>query len=65
MFVYMWFEIFINIFTFSGYSKATQKHRVSWLQSVSTAGTCSLVNRQGIYEFFHPRFMLKNVQCVI
>ena len=52
MFVYLWYEIFINILTFSGYSKASQRQGVSSLQSVSTAGTRSLGNRQGIYEFF-------------
>ena len=37
-----------------GYSKASQRQGVSSLQSVSTAGTRSLGNRQGIYEFFLP-----------
>ena len=54
MFVYLWYEIFIDILTFSGYSKASQRQGVSSLQSVSTAGTRSLGNRQGIYEFFLP-----------
>ena len=54
MFVYLWYEIFIDILTFSGYSKASQRQGVSSLQSVSTAGTRSLGNRQGIYEIFLP-----------
>ena len=56
MFVFLWYEIFLNILIFSGYSKATQRQGVSSLQSISTAGTRSLGNRQGIYEFFRTRF---------
>ena len=63
MFVYLWYEIFINILTFLGYSKATQRQGVSSLQSVSTAGTRSLGNRQGIYEFFRTCFSSNCLVC--
>ena len=63
MFVYLWYEIFINILTFSGYSKASQRQGVSSLQSVSTAGTRSLGNRQGIYEFFLTCFSYNSLMC--
>ena len=52
------YKFFMNMLTFSGYSKAQQ--RVSSLQSVSTAGARSLWEGQGIYEFYTLLFALLN-----